>query len=66
MSKLSRTISQLRMELVEAVNRAALPPCVAAMVVDQLRAQLRLLEAQEDAQEQEETEVQDGTLQSTE
>lgn len=65
MSKLSKTIGKLRLELVEAINRAALPPCVAGMVVEQVRAQLRLLETQEDAQTEEEKEADDGALQGT-
>lgn len=63
MSKLSKTISQLRLDLVEAINRAALPPCVAGMVLEQVHAQLRLLEAQEDAQTDEEKEEDDGAIQ---
>ncbi len=65
MSKLSKTIGQLRLELVQAINRAALPPCVAGMVVEQVRAQLRLLEVQEDAQRDEEKEKDDGALQGS-
>lgn len=59
MSKLSNTISGLRAGLVEAINASALPPCIVGMVLDQVRAQVRLLEAQEEAEK--ETEETDGT-----
>ena len=49
MSKLSNAIGALRMGLVEAINASGLPPCVVGMVLDQVRTQVQLLEAQEDA-----------------
>ena len=63
MSKLSSSIGALRMGLVEAINTSGLPPCVVGMVLDQVRAQVRLLEAQEDA-ETEEKKEDNGALQS--
>ena len=33
--------------LVEAINASGLPPCVVGMVLDQVREQVRLLEARE-------------------
>lgn len=62
MSKLSNAIGALRAGLVEAVNAAGLPPCVVGMVLDQVRTQVRLLEAQEDAEEKKEED--NGALQS--
>ena len=53
MSKLSNAIGALRAGLVEAVNASGLPPCVVGMVLDQVRTQVRLLEAQEDAEAEE-------------
>lgn len=64
MSKLSSSIGALRMELVEAINASGLPPCVVGMVLDQVRAQVRLLEAQEDAETEEKKEEDNGALQS--
>lgn len=67
MSKLSNTIGALRMGLVEAVNASGLPPCVVGMVLDQVRAQVRLLEAREDAEDEEKKEKKEednGALQS--
>ena len=48
MSKISKAIGQLRGGLVEAINASGLPPCIVGMVLDQIRAQVRLLEAQEE------------------
>ncbi len=62
MSKLSNAIGALRAGLVEAVNASGLPPCVVGMVLDQVRTQVRLLEAQEDAEEKKEED--NGALQS--
>ena len=53
MSKLSNAIGALRMGLVEAINASGLPPCVVGMVLDQVRTQVQLLEAQEDAETEE-------------
>lgn len=53
MSKLSNAIGALRMGLVEAINASELPPCVVGMVLDQVREQVRLLEAREDAETEE-------------
>ena len=65
MSKISKAIGQLRGGLVEAINASGLPPCIVGMVLDQIRAQVRLLEAQEE-EKQEEEGSHDGTLQSAE
>ena len=65
MSKISRSIGQLRGGLVETINASGLPPCIVGMVLDQIRAQVRLLEAQEE-EKQEEEGSHDGTLQSAE
>ena len=54
MSKISKAIGQLRGGLVEAINASGLPPCIVGMVLDQIRAQVRLLEAQEEGQEENE------------
>lgn len=54
MSKISKSIGQLRGGLVEAINASGLPPCIVGMVLDQIRAQVRLLEAQEEGQEENE------------
>ena len=62
MSKLSNAIGALRMGLVEAINASGLPPCVVGLVLDQVRTQVRLLEAQEDAEEKKEED--NGALQS--
>ena len=64
MSKLSSSIGALRMGLVEAIKASGLPPCVVGMVLDQVRAQVRLLEAQEDAETEEKKEEDNGALQS--
>ena len=64
MSKLSNAIGALRMGLVEAINAAGLPPCVVGMVLDQVRTQVRLLAAQEDAEAEEKKEEDNGALQS--
>ena len=64
MSKLSNAIGALRAGLVEAVNDSGLPPCVVGMVLDQVRTQVRLLEAQEDAEAEEKKEEDNGALQS--
>ena len=64
MSKLSSSIGALRMGLVETINASGLPPCVVGMVLDQVRAQVRLLEAQEDAETEEKKEEDNGALQS--
>lgn len=64
MSKLSNAIGALRMGLVEAINTSGLPPCVVGMVLDQVREQVRLLEAQEDAETEEKKEEDNGALQS--
>lgn len=63
MSKLSNAIGALRAGLVEAVNASGLPPCVVGMVLDQVRTQVRLLEAQEDAEAEEKKEEDNGALQ---
>ena len=55
----------LRGGLVETINASGLPPCIVGMVLDQIRAQVRLLEAQEE-EKQEEEGSHDGTLQSAE
>ena len=39
-------------------------PCVVGMVLDQVRTQVRLLEAQEDAETEEKKEEDNGALQS--
>lgn len=54
MSKISKAIGQLRGGLVETINVSGLPPCIVGMVLDQIRAQVRLLEAQEEGQEENE------------
>ena len=64
MSKLSNAIGALRAGLVEAVNPSGLPPCVVGMVLGQVRTQVRLLEAQEDAEAEEKKEEDNGALQS--
>ena len=64
MSKLSNSIGTLRMGLVEAINASGLPPCVIGMVLDQVRGQVRLLEAREDAEKEEKKEEDNGALQS--
>ena len=64
MIKLSSSIGSLRMGLVEAINASGLPPCVVGMVLEQVRAQVRLLEAQEDAETEEKKEEDNGALQS--
>ena len=56
MSKLSNAIGALRAGLVEAINASGLPPCVVGMVLVQVRTQVRLLEAQEDAETEEKKE----------
>ena len=53
MSRLSNAIGALRAGLVEAVNASGLPPCVVGMVLEQVRAQVRLLEVREDAETEE-------------
>ena len=65
MSKISKAIGQLRGGLVETINVSGLPPCIVGMVLDQSRAQVRLLEAQEEVKQDEEG-LHDGTLQSAE
>ena len=65
MSKISKAIGQLRGGLVETINVFGLPPCIVGMVLDQIRAQVRLLEAQEE-EKQEEEGSHDGTLRSAE
>ena len=64
MSKLSNAIGALRAGLVEAGNASGLPPCVVGMVLDQVREQVRLLEAREDAETEEKKEEDNGALQS--
>ena len=64
MSKLSGSIRALRAGLVEAVNVSGLPPCIVGMVLDQVRGQVALLEAQEDANAEKEKEEENGALQS--
>ena len=64
MSRLSGSIHTLRAGLVEAINASGLPPCVVGMVLDQVRGQVRLLEAQEDAETEEKKEEDNGALQS--
>ena len=64
MSRLSGSIHTLRTGLVEAINASGLPPCVVGMVLDQVRTQVRLLEAQEDAEAEEKKEEDNGALQS--
>ena len=64
MSKLSSSIGALRMGLVEAINASGLPPCVVGMVLEQVRAQVRLLEVREDAETEEKKEEDNGALQS--
>ena len=64
MSKRSSSIGALRMGLVEAINASGLPPCVVGMVLDQVRAQVRLRDAQEDAETEEKKEEDNGALQS--
>lgn len=66
MSRLSDSIGTLRVGLVEAVNASGLPPCIVGMVLDQVRAQVRLLEAREDAETEEKKEEDNGALQSAE
>ena len=66
MSRLSGSIHTLRAGLVEAINASGLPPCVVGMVLDQVRTQVRLLEAQEDAETEEKKEEDNGALQSAE
>ena len=65
MSKISKAIGQLRGGLVETINVSGLPPCIVGMVLDQIRAQVRLLEAQEEEKQDEEG-SEDGALQSAE
>ena len=64
MSRLSDAIGALRAGLVEAVNASGLPPCVVGMVLEQVRAQVRLLEVREDAETEEKKEEDNGALQS--
>ena len=64
MSRLSNAIGALRAGLVEAVNASRLPPCVVGMVLEQVRAQVRLLEVREDAETEEKKEEDNGALQS--
>ena len=64
MSRLSGSIHTLRAGLVEAINASGLPPCVVGMVLDQVRTQVQLLEAQEDAETEEKKEEDNGALQS--
>ena len=64
MSRLSGSIHTLRTGLVEAINASELPPCVVGMVLDQVREQVRLLEAREDAETEEKKEEDNGALQS--
>ena len=64
MSRLSNAIGALRAGLVEAVNASGLPPCVVGMVLEQVRAQVRLLEVREDAETEEKKEGDNGALQS--
>ena len=64
MSRVSGSIHTLRAGLVEAINASGLPPCVVGMVLDQVREQVRLLEAQEDAETEEKKEEDNGALQS--
>lgn len=64
MSRLSNAIGALRAGLVEAVNASGLPPCVVGMVLEQVRAQVRLLEVREDAETEEKKEEENGALQS--
>ena len=64
MSRLSNAIGALRAGLVEAVNASGLPPCVVGMVLEQGRAQVRLLEVREDAETEEKKEEDNGALQS--
>lgn len=64
MSRLSNAIGALRLGLVEAVNASGLPPCVVGMVLEQVRAQVQLLEAREDAETEEKKEEDNGALQS--
>ena len=66
MSRLSGSIHTLRAGLVEAINASGLPPCVVGMVLDQVREQVRLLEAREDAETEEKKEEDNGALQSAE
>ena len=64
MSRLSGSIHTLRAGLVEAINASGLPPCVVGMVLDQVREQVRLLEAREDAETEKKKEEDNGALQS--
>lgn len=64
MSRLSNAIGALRAGLVEAVNASGLPPCVVGMVLEQVRAKVRLLEVREDAETEEKKEEDNGALQS--
>lgn len=64
MSRLSESIGALRAGLVEAVNASGLPPCIIGMVLDQVRGQVWLLEAQESAEKEEQKEDGNGALQS--
>ena len=64
MSKLSKTIGGLRAGLVETINASGLPPCIVGMVLDQVRAQVQLLEMEENAQKEEEPHA-DGTGEHT-
>ena len=67
MSKLSNSIGALRAGLVETINTSGLPPCIVGMVLDQIRVQVQLLEAQEDAEKGEnqvKEEADNGALQS--
>ena len=64
MSRISNAIGALRLGLVETVNASGLPPCVVGMVLEQVRAQVRLLEVREDAETEEKKEEDNGALQS--
>lgn len=64
MSKLSAAICALRAGLVETINASGLPPCIVAMVLEQVSGQVRILEAKENEQTEEEKEETHGTLQS--
>lgn len=65
MSKLSNAIGRAAYGgWVEAINASELPPCVVGMVLDQVREQVRLLEAREDAETEEKKEEDNGALQS--
>ena len=64
MSKLSNAIGALRSGAGGGDQRLRLPPCVVGMVLDQVREQVRLLEAREDAETEEKKEEDNGALQS--